>query len=135
MRPFNCNLLSVASASGATGATESSGASASRTAHIVAVKGAETPCERENYVASQSIVDNFAVIVGVVGNAEVLGLAEYVVALEGKGNSFLEKQFLDFGFSFRISASVSGFQFQDYCFNPLQSCHFLSCTSPVRVLH
>ena len=47
-------------------------------------------------------------IVGVVGNAEVLGLAEYVVALEGKGNSFLEKQFLDLGVQDILGSIVKG---------------------------
>ena len=77
---------------GATGTTGTAG-----TAHLAAVEVAEAVCERGDDVAAEGVVEHFAVVVRRIGDAQLLRLAEDVVAFHGQRELLLEEVLLDLG--------------------------------------
>ena len=61
------------------------------TSHSAAVEITETESKGSNDVPSQGIVDSLVVVVGGIGYRQILGLPEYVVSLDCKGNLVLEQ--------------------------------------------
>ena len=77
-------------------ATGTAGASAAGTAHLRTVEASEPPCKRQDDVTAEGVVVHLGVVVVAVCYAQVLGLSEYVVTLEGDGHGILEEELLDF---------------------------------------
>ena len=77
---------------GTTGTARTAG-----TAHLAAVEVAEAVCERGHDIAAEGVVQHFAVVVRRIGDAQLLGLAEDVVALHRQGELLLEEVLLDLG--------------------------------------
>ena len=63
----------------------------------VAVEIAEPVCKGQDYIAAESIIHRFLMIVGLVGDIKVLRLSENVICLQSKGELVLEQKLGNLG--------------------------------------